>query len=96
MTLALDRDLAVTLTRSELRSLVAVAVAEALEGRGSVSAPSEVMTRAEAAEFLRCSLGQLDRLAREGGLPFHRLGDSRRFLRSELIAWLTREGELNG
>lgn len=89
--------LAVTLTTAELAALVRDAVAEALSER---SAPDtcrpEVMTRAEAAAYLRCSLGQLDRLAREGDLPWHRLGDSKRFFRNELATWLQRGGRPNG
>jgi len=89
-------DLAVTLTVEQLRDLVSVAVAVVLEEHSPGSSPSEIMTRTEAASFLRCSLGQLDRLARDGGLPFHRLGDARRFVRTDLLEWLKRQGELNG
>jgi excisionase family DNA binding protein len=73
----------------ELRSIVTSTLAEMLDGFSPGAPAHEVMTRAEAAEFLRCSLPQLDRLIRLQGLPFHVLGDSRRFLRSELISWLT-------
>jgi len=92
-----ERDLAVTLTRVELRALVAEAIAEVVGERISGRQfPPEVLTRAEAASFLRCSLGQLDRLAREQALPWHRMGDSKRFFRSELAAWLRSEGGANG
>lgn len=73
----------------ELRSLVTSTLAEMLEGFSPGAPAHEVLTRAEAAEFLRCSLPQLGRLVRLQGLPFHVLGDSRRFLRAELLAWLT-------
>ena len=90
-------DLAVTLTKGELRALVAEAVAEALdEGRSERPTPAEVMTRSEAASFLRCSLGQLDRLVRDAGLPWHRMGDSKRFFRSDLAGWLRNGGSANG
>src|SRR5690554_5884805 len=80
----------VLLTPEQLRKLMVEAVADALAELAPGSAPpSEVMTRAEAAAFLRCSLATLDRLCREEALPFHRLGDCRRFNRGELLEWLT-------
>lgn len=79
----------VLLTPEQLRKLMLEAVADALAEVSPGSAPpSEVMTRAEAAAFLRCSLATLDRLCREEALPFHRLGDCRRFTRAELLEWL--------
>jgi excisionase family DNA binding protein len=81
--------LAVTLTRAELAALVREAVADALTDLAPSEGPRDLMTRAEAAAFLRCSLAQLDLLARRDGLPFHLLGDSRRFVRRELLEWLT-------
>lgn len=81
--------LAVTLTVADLRALVADAAAEALaELEVAGEADGEVMTRADCARFLRCSLPTLDRLVRNEGLPFHPLGDCRRFLRSEVLEWL--------
>lgn len=79
----------VTLTAADLRALVFDAVADVLaELAPGAEPPSDVLTRSEAARFLRCSLTQLDRLCRDGGLPFHLLGESRRFLRSELVAYV--------
>src|SRR6188768_4019457 len=74
-------------TVEALRDTVAQAVALALDGIQPAQSP-EVLTRKEAAELLRTSLATLDRLCREG-LPFHLLGDSRRFVRAELLQWLT-------
>lgn len=79
----------VLLTPEQLRKLMLEAVADALAEVSPGSAPpSEVLTRSEAASFLRCSLATLDRLCREEALPFHRLGDCRRFTRAELLEWL--------
>src|SRR5688500_18089089 len=50
--------------------------------------------RAGAARFLKISLTQLDLLSRreQDPIPFPLCGDSRRFLRDELRAWLLRQG----
>jgi predicted DNA-binding transcriptional regulator AlpA len=50
--------------------------------------------RAGAARFLGISLSTLDSLCRreQDPLPFHLCGDSRRFLKDELRAWLLRQG----
>ena len=82
--------LAVTLTVDQLSELIRGAVADAVAEMVPGQGPGEVLTRTEAAAFMRCSLTQLDRLSRTDGLPFHLLGDSRRFLRSELLDYLTR------
>lgn len=80
----------VTLTAGQLSELVRSAALDAVAELSPGSAPpSEIMTRAEAAAFLRCSLATLDRLCREEALPHHRLGDCRRFVRAELLEWLT-------
>lgn len=80
----------VTLTAGQLAELVRSAALDAVAEMSPGNAPpSEVMTRAEAAGFLRVSLATLDRLVREDGLPFHRVGDCKRFTRGELLEWLT-------
>ena len=55
---------------------------------GAVAAP---LDRKGAAEFLRISMQQLDKLCRERALPHYRCGDSKRFIRDELISWLRGE-----
>lgn len=45
----------------------------------------EVMHRQDAADFLNVSVRTVDRLVAEGHLPFHMLGTSKLFLRSEII-----------
>lgn len=78
----------VGLTVAQLRELIAESVAEVLADGSPSHQPSEVLTRREAAEFLKTSVATLDRLVREGSLPSHRLGDSPRFVRAELLAYL--------
>jgi hypothetical protein len=54
----------------------------------SVNAP-EVLTRSEAARLLRCTVSTLNRIA---DIPRHRVGATRRYLRSELLEYVkTRE-----
>lgn len=50
---------------------------------------AEVLTGREAATLLRVSMKTLLRLAREGLLPGRKVGREWRFVRSELLAWLT-------
>lgn len=83
-----SRNQVAVISPEELRELVSSTILELLDGFQPSGSTREVMSRAEAAEFLRCSLPQLDRMVRLQSLPFHLLGDSRRFLRSELIGWL--------
>src|SRR6266545_3269211 len=54
------------------------------------AAPSAeaLIDRHAAAHFLGISKSQLDKLIRELGLPFHWVGDVKRFDRAELRAWL--------
>jgi len=47
-----------------------------------------MMTRAEAAEYLRVSPRTIDRWCRERGLPYERAGARKRFRRAALDAWL--------
>lgn len=69
----------------QLRAIVAEAVSEAMREH-STPAPEGYLDRAQAAQVLGVSLGTLDRL-RARGLPEHRVGDSPRFLRAEIIGW---------
>lgn len=67
--------------------LIKSAVAEALAG---VEPPktTTLMTRDEAAAFLRISTRQLDLLRRgENPPPEHVVGDSPRYVESELLEW---------
>lgn len=80
----------VQLSVDDLHVLIVESVAEALGGSlPGAERPREVLTRKEASDFLRCSVATLDRLVRESGLPSYRLGDSPRFRRSDLLAYLS-------
>jgi hypothetical protein len=84
---AIDADL------SDLREVVADVVVEYLEGAIAGQEPSEVLTRTEAAAYLRMSLGQLDVLCRRehDPIPYTLAGDSKRFFRGDLRDWLRRQ-----
>jgi len=48
----------------------------------------DVLTVAEAAEFLRCGKSFVHKATRAGKLPHRRLGNELRFLKGELLHWL--------
>jgi predicted DNA-binding transcriptional regulator AlpA len=60
---------------------------------GAIKPPLPYLTRAECAELLRISTAQLDLLSRREAdpIPFELCGDSRRFVRTEVHAWLQRQ-----
>lgn len=51
----------------------------------------EILTRRELANSLKCSLRHLDKI-QQGGCPCLFLGRTRRFILSEVVAWLKRKG----
>ena len=51
------------------------------------------MDRAGVATFLDVSTAQIDKLCREHGLPFRRVGDVKRFCRDEIRAWVKAQGD---
>lgn len=55
--------------------------------------PEKPLTRKGAADLLGISLTQLDLLCRTKSdpIPFYYAGESRRFIRSDLLAWLRRQ-----
>lgn len=53
----------------------------------------EVLTLVEAAALLRVERHHIAKLI-ERGLPYHRVGSMRRFLRHEVIAWLKAQKEI--
>ena len=75
-----------------LRTMVVGAVRVALEQYTPSAQPPEVLTRQTCAELLHVSMATLDRLVRLENLPAHRLGDHRRFRRSEVLQWLSARG----
>lgn len=52
----------------------------------------EILTLAEAADYLRVSEPKLADLATDGGVPARRIGDEWRFLRKALDDWLRSSG----
>jgi hypothetical protein len=56
--------------------------------RATPTAPREVLDTVGACDLLRCSRATLYRW----GVPFRMVGDSRRYLRSELIEWIKNGG----
>ena len=52
----------------------------------------EVLTLIEVAALLRVERHQIAKLI-ERGLPYHRVGSMRRFLRHEVLAWLQAQKE---
>jgi excisionase family DNA binding protein len=51
-------------------------------------APSDVLTLAEVAAYLRLTEGEVLRLVDEQGLPARQLGKERRFLKAAIQQWL--------
>lgn len=70
------------------RGLVAVALIGSVFSAAALSAQPEVLDLAEAAQLLRLSPQQVERLARGGQLPGRDVGGQWRFSRSALLAWL--------
>ena len=73
---------------------IALGVVEPASTRGcvfvpAVRSPPEVMTAAQAAEFLQIEEEDLIELAAAGKLPGRRLGGGWRFSRAALVAWLS-------
>lgn len=75
----------------ELREMVRTAVAEALEGRVGPLArrprDAGLLTRAELAEALKCSVSSVDRCVARGMPAVQLLGD-RRYRLDAVVAWL--------
>jgi hypothetical protein len=61
-----------------------------LSGCDSAAQPSEVMTLAEAAAFLRLDEAQLERSAAKSEVPARRIAGQWRFSRAALLTWLGR------
>ena len=58
---------------------------------GAADGRPALLTRQGLATALSCSLRSVDHLQTKG-IPFIRVGKSRRFLLSEVVAWLKRQG----
>lgn len=75
------------IARSVLEGLRARAAAASADG--SRHAFPEVLTLEEAALFLRCDVAFVREQVEAGTIPAHRLSDELRFVRRELVDWLT-------
>lgn len=51
---------------------------------------SEIMTKSELAEYLRCDVSKINRFMKKG-LPFVMFGDTPRFYRTDIDKWLKRD-----
>lgn len=79
----------VVVTVEQLREVIADVATEFLDAQPQRAANDDaLLDRAGAAKFLKISLSKLDLLCRENGLPFHLVGDSRRFDRDEIKDWV--------
>jgi excisionase family DNA binding protein len=63
---------------------------------GTVPRLGEILTLAEAAEYLRIAEEKLADLAIDGGVPARRIGGEWRFLRKALDDWLRYSGRRDG
>jgi excisionase family DNA binding protein len=76
----------IVITEARLREIIS----EALELTPRQEA-SDILTAEQAAELVKCSIGHVQKLAREGLIPAHNIGLSGsdwRFSRKEIDAWL--------
>lgn len=69
-----------------LEELITRKFSEAQQAAEQKAALPELLSRAQAAEFLNVSRGTIDNLARAGLLQKHYLGSVPRFKREELLA----------
>jgi len=76
----------------ELDQLIQKSVAAAINASGAQKTDDgdELLTVAEAAEFLKCTKVSIHVWKRDKGLKFHKIGRSTRFKKSELLEFLTR------
>lgn len=85
----------IDLTAAELVEALAERMPDVLIAylEGSIKPPPELMTRAECAELLRISTAQLDLLSRRDvdPIPFEVVGDSRRYVRTDVHSWVRRQ-----
>lgn len=77
----------ITLTDAELEAMLERAAKAAV---AALTVP-EVLTAKEAGELLRLHEQTIQRMAKAGDLPGHRVGNEWRFRRSELLANLSKE-----
>ncbi len=76
-----------TLGLDELRALVGDEVAKRISAIGSVATAEGLISKGDLAAKLDCSTAKVDRLCLDG-MPFVVVGDTRRFMYSEVLEWL--------
>jgi len=77
----------IDLTVAELIEILDARICHFLENDSAK--PDEVyMDRTGVAKLLDVSTHTIDKLCRDSGLPFHRVGDAKRFDRDEVRDWL--------
>ncbi len=81
----------ITLSNQQLESL-ALLVASHLS-RTSPAKPEEWLVTKQAAELMQVSVSKMEVMTREKRIPSHKLGRSRRYKRSELLAVSTLTGQ---
>ena len=82
------------MTAGELTELLDSRIEMFFDGEPKKPANDDgLLDRAGAAKFLRCSTAQIDKLCREHGLPYTRLGDVKRFVKTELLAFVKAQGK---
>ena len=59
-----------------------------LQVQPEVSSPAEILTPADAAQFMRCGLSTLRRWTAEGRIPVHTIAGRPRYIRAELLGVL--------
>lgn len=65
------------------------AIAEAVVARIEAPRPTQWLTKKEAAEHIRCSVRQLEKLVHLGEVPVYRPAGRPLFKREELDEWIT-------
>ncbi len=82
----------IDMTAGEVDEIIAARLEEFLEG-STKPVDNGYLDRAGVAKFLDVSTAQIDKLARDQGLPFHRVGDVKRFDREEIRQWVKAQGK---
>ena len=77
----------IDMTAGEVDEIFAARIEAFIEGAPK-AADDGYMDRSAVAKFLDLSTAQIDKLAREHGLPFRRIGDVKRFDRDEVRQWV--------
>jgi excisionase family DNA binding protein len=80
------------MTAGELTELLDSRIEMFFDGEPKAANDDATLDKSAVAKFLRVSPGQVDKLIKDKGLPYHRVGDVKRIFRDELIAWVKAQG----